>query len=158
MPFADGKPTKPAPQSTPIPARSKSNGRLNSCTRGESSMMKKPPRQMPHDLTAQDQTGPDMDMPDTLHGDSGSTPSPEQREARMDRIQDYQAHALHKDDHLEANLGSLNAGLMRIGITVSRRWHDSLSSIAEKAVASGCAPGYHWRAQATVSEIRSHAT
>ena len=46
----------------------------------------------------------------------------------MDRIQDYQAHALHKDDHLEANLGSLNAGLMRIGITVEEALERSMAA------------------------------
>ena len=40
----------------------------------------------------------------------------EAHEARLTRVLDYQASALTKEDHLEANLGSINSGLMRIGL------------------------------------------
>ena len=37
-------------------------------------------------------------------------------DARLSRILDYQASSLGKDDALQANLGSVNAGLMRIAL------------------------------------------
>ena len=37
-------------------------------------------------------------------------------EARLSRVFDYQAKSLAKEDDLEANLGSINSGLMRIAI------------------------------------------
>lgn len=36
--------------------------------------------------------------------------------ARMSRVLDYQLSSLQKDDPLEANLGSINSGLMRVAL------------------------------------------
>lgn len=38
------------------------------------------------------------------------------RDARLSRVLDYQARSLEKDDPLEANLGSINSGLMRTAL------------------------------------------
>ncbi|WP_437191594.1 hypothetical protein [Planctomicrobium sp. SH527] len=37
-------------------------------------------------------------------------------EARLSRVLDYQASSLEKKDPLEANLGSINSGLMRVAL------------------------------------------
>ncbi len=38
-------------------------------------------------------------------------------DARLSRVLDYQASSLEKDDPLEANLGSINSGLMRVALS-----------------------------------------
>ncbi len=60
---------------------------------------------------------PGTDRPDSFH------------DARLSRVLDYQAHSLEKDDPLEANLGSINSGLMRMAL-----W---LDEAVEQAMASG---------------------
>ena len=51
------------------------------------------------------------------------------REARLSCVMDYQAKSLEKTDALEANLGSINSGLMRIAV--------SLDEMIEQALESG---------------------
>ena len=50
-------------------------------------------------------------------------------DARLSRVLDYQSRSLEKDDPLEANLGSINSGLMRVAL-----W---LDEAVEEAMASG---------------------
>ena len=50
-------------------------------------------------------------------------------DARLSRVLDYQASSLQKDDPLEANLGSINSGLMRVAL-----W---LDETIEQAMVSG---------------------
>ncbi len=50
-------------------------------------------------------------------------------DARLSRVLDYQASSLQKDDPLEANLGSINSGLMRVAL-----W---LDKTIERAMESG---------------------
>jgi len=62
---------------------------------------------------------PETQTAESRPEDGGSTPLPastEEHTARMSRVLDLMASALSKDDHLRANLGSMNAGLMRLGI------------------------------------------
>lgn len=49
-------------------------------------------------------------------------------EARMERITAYQASALNKDHDLEANLGSIAAGLMRIAVRVDEALERSMTA------------------------------
>ena len=53
----------------------------------------------------------------------------DRQEARLNRVLDYQAASLEKENALEANLGSINSGLMRIGL-----W---LDETIERAIESG---------------------
>lgn len=76
------------------------------------------------------------DHADTLTaGDQpGERSLPEDRplsvhDARLSRVLDYLAHSLAKHDPLEANLGSINSGLMRMAL-----W---LDESVEQAMASG---------------------
>jgi hypothetical protein len=48
----------------------------------------------------------------------GQLPPQDRRKAKRQRIDEYEAFALDKEDHLEANLACLNAGLMRVGSRV----------------------------------------
>jgi hypothetical protein len=50
-------------------------------------------------------------------------------DARLSRVLDYQASSLQKDDPLEASLGSINSGLMRVAL-----W---LDETIEQAMVSG---------------------
>ena len=50
-------------------------------------------------------------------------------DARLSRVLDYQASSLEKEDALEANLGSINSGLMRVAL-----W---LDETIEQAMGSG---------------------
>jgi hypothetical protein len=93
--------------------------------------MEQPLNQTAQEETAQDQSAQDTRMPDTHHGEGGSTrlPAwPEQHAARMQCIQKYQVHALHKDDYLEANLGSVNAGLIRMAINLEEALERSMTA------------------------------
>jgi hypothetical protein len=48
-------------------------------------------------------------------------------QARMIRVQEYLADSLVKGDHLEANLGSINGGLMRICVSLDEVVHRGMS-------------------------------
>jgi hypothetical protein len=50
------------------------------------------------------------------------------REARLSCVMDYQANSLEKTDALEANLGSINSGLMRIGVSLDETIQQALES------------------------------
>lgn len=62
-----------------------------------------------------------------------SQPSLQSIKARLDRISDYQASALAKEDPLQANLGSINSGLMGIAVqmdvVIQRMWSGKTESI-----------------------------
>jgi hypothetical protein len=47
--------------------------------------------------------------------------------ARLSRVVDYQAQSLGKPDALQANLGSLNSGLMRIALNLDEALEQALS-------------------------------
>ena len=68
------------------------------------------------------------------------------RDARLSRVIDYQAISLKKNDALEANLGSINSGLMRIAV--------SLDETIEQAIES--APRTLDRAQRILPAIETH--
>jgi hypothetical protein len=50
------------------------------------------------------------------------------REARLSCVMNYQAKSLEKTDALEANLGSLNSGLIRIGVSLDETIQQALES------------------------------
>lgn len=50
------------------------------------------------------------------------------REARLSCVMDYQAKSLEKTDALEANLGSINSGLMRIDVSLDETIEQALES------------------------------
>ena len=56
-------------------------------------------------------------------------PKVEQQVARLRRVSDYLTSSLAKADPLEANIGSINSGLMRLAL--------SLDDIIERAVGAG---------------------
>ncbi|SFJ41854.1 hypothetical protein [Planctomicrobium piriforme] len=62
---------------------------------------------------------------------AGANPAPPtaSHAARLRRVHDYQARSLEKSDSLEANLGSINSGLMCVAL-----WLDEM---IEHAMASG---------------------
>ena len=47
---------------------------------------------------------------------------------RRRRVQEYHAHVLAKEDPLQAVLGSLNAGLMEIGMTLDQAINENLTA------------------------------
>lgn len=49
-------------------------------------------------------------------------------EARLSRVRDYQAKSLAKEDDLEANLGSINSGLMRVALWLDEAIEEALES------------------------------
>jgi len=49
-------------------------------------------------------------------------------EARLSRVRDYQAKSLAKEDDLEANLGSINSGLMRVALWLDEAIEQALES------------------------------
>jgi hypothetical protein len=74
-------------------------------------------------LAARDQPGassvpaaPDADLQASIH------------EARLSRLLDYQARSLSKPDPLEANLGSINSGLMRMAVWLDEAVAQALAS------------------------------
>lgn len=48
--------------------------------------------------------------------------------ARLSRLLDYQASSLEKDDPLEANLGSINSGLMRVALWLDETIEQAMES------------------------------
>ena len=72
-------------------------------------------------VTALDKSGP--------REVTAAAPPVSSHDARLSRVLDYQVSALEKDDPLEANLGSINSGLMRVAL-----W---LDETIEQAMASG---------------------
>ena len=67
-------------------------------------------------------------------------------EVRVRRVLDYQANSLGKEDALEANLGSINSGLMRVAL-----W---LDETIEQAIESG--PRTVERLQGLLPAIDTH--
>ena len=49
-------------------------------------------------------------------------------EARLSRVLDYQASSLGKEDPLEANLGSINSGLMRVALWLDETIEQAMES------------------------------
>ena len=49
-------------------------------------------------------------------------------DARLSRVLDYQASSLQKDDPLEANLGSINSGLMRVALWLDETIEQAMES------------------------------
>ena len=49
-------------------------------------------------------------------------------DARLSRVLDYQASSLQKDDPLEANLGSINSGLMRLALWLDETIEQAMES------------------------------
>jgi hypothetical protein len=49
-------------------------------------------------------------------------------EARLGRVLDYQAGSLAKEDALEANLGSINSGLMRVALWLDETIEEAMES------------------------------
>lgn len=49
-------------------------------------------------------------------------------DARLSRVLDYQASSLEKDDPLEANLGSINSGLMRVALWLDETIEQAMES------------------------------
>lgn len=50
------------------------------------------------------------------------------RGARLKRVLDYRASSLQKDDPLEANLGSINSGLMRVALWLDETIEQAMQS------------------------------
>ena len=68
-------------------------------------------------MTEEETISTDTDVVETTgQGPASMTDTSECLEARLDRILDYQTSALSKDDPLQANLGSVNSGLMTIAV------------------------------------------
>lgn len=59
---------------------------------------------------------PETSQPDNTH------------DARLSRVFDYQTSSLQNEDPLEANLGSINRGLMRIAICLDKTIAQALES------------------------------
>jgi len=70
----------------------------------------------------------------------------DRQEARLSRVRDYQAASLENENALEANLGSINGGLMRIAL-----W---LDETIERALESG--PRTVERIQEVMPAIDAH--
>ena len=49
-------------------------------------------------------------------------------DARLSRVLDYQVSSLEKDDPLEANLGSINSGLMRVALWLDETIEQAMES------------------------------
>lgn len=49
-------------------------------------------------------------------------------DARLSRVLDHQANSLEKDDPLEANLGSINSGLMRVALWLDETIEQAMES------------------------------
>jgi len=54
-------------------------------------------------------------------------------DVRLSRVLDYQASSLDKEDPLEANLGSINSGLMRIALWLDETIEQTVRSGAPNA-------------------------
>ena len=52
----------------------------------------------------------------------------DRRDARLSRVLDFQASSLAKDDPLEANLGSINSGLMRVALWLDEAIEEAMES------------------------------
>ena len=52
----------------------------------------------------------------------------DRHDARLSRVLDYQASSLEKEDALEANLGSLNSGLMRVALWLDETIEQAMDS------------------------------
>jgi len=52
----------------------------------------------------------------------------DRHEARLRRVLDYQANSIAKEDALEANLGSLNSGLMRMSLWLDEAIEQAMES------------------------------
>ncbi|MDA1013719.1 MAG: hypothetical protein O3A00_04600 [Planctomycetota bacterium] len=63
-----------------------------------------------------DQTGPVTPLARSGEHTVETAQRASSHDARLSRVLDYQASSLQKEDPLEANLGSINSGLMRVAL------------------------------------------
>lgn len=76
-----------------------------------------------------DQTGADTALePLGEHAVVESAQPANSHDARLSRVLDYQASSLQKDDPLEANLGSINSGLMRVALWLDESIEQAMES------------------------------
>ena len=69
-----------------------------------------------------DLSGDVVEMAPAINGDSTG----ERHDARPIRVRDFQASSLAKDDPLEANLGSINSGLMRVALLMDEAIEEAI--------------------------------
>ncbi len=60
--------------------------------------------------------------------EAGSVPLGSYHSARLSRVLDYQIKSLEKDDPLEANLGSINSGLIRMALWLDETIEQAMES------------------------------